>query len=155
MALQPRPSLPVTIAFLGVMLAFFTVTGAAAAVREHSRLGGLATTLAAGLIFGASWLALSLIFQHRKAPPRSLLPGAVLFAVGAEALHLFYVYVLARIAQGDEDAYGELGIAATLLFGLYLTGRLIVATAVLNATLWDRQGGQPSPRPGPSVGSPA
>jgi hypothetical protein len=31
------------------------------------------------------------------------------------------------------------GSAAALLFSLYLAGRLIVATAVLDATLWERR----------------
>jgi uncharacterized BrkB/YihY/UPF0761 family membrane protein len=138
----PRPSLRVTLAFLGIMLGFFLVTGAAAAVREHSRLGGLATTLATGVICAAGWLGLSLVFEHRNAPWKALLPGAVLFALGEQALLLFYVYVLAGVAQGKEDAYGELGLAAALLFGLYLTGRLVVVTAALNATLWHRRGGE-------------
>jgi membrane protein len=143
----PRPSLGVTIAFLGTMLAFFLVTGVAAAVRARSPFGGLGTTLAAGLIFGIGWLGLSVAFEHRELPWRALVPGAVLFALGAEALHLFFVYVLARLAAGKEDAYGELGMAAALLFGLYLTGRLIVATAVLNATLWERRGASRAPGP--------
>jgi hypothetical protein len=137
----PRPSFPVTLAFLGVMLAFFLVTGLAARVRNATSVGGLAATLAAAAIFAVGWLGLSLVLQHRDAPWKALLPGAALFAVGAELLHLFFAYVLLRLAAGKQDTYGDLGVAAALLFGLYLTGRLIVATAVLNSTLWDRRTG--------------
>jgi uncharacterized BrkB/YihY/UPF0761 family membrane protein len=38
-----------------------------------------------------------------------------------------------------QDSYGALGAAAALLFSMYLTGRLIVGAAVLNATIWRRR----------------
>lgn len=42
------------------------------------------------------------------------------------------------MALGKQGTYGALGIAAALLLGLFLIGRLMVGAAVLNATLWDR-----------------
>ena len=37
------------------------------------------------------------------------------------------------------DTYGALGLAAALLLGLFIIARLVVAAAVLNATLWERR----------------
>ena len=48
-------------------------------------------------------------------------------------------YVIAPWAHAREGTYGSLGIAATLLFGLFLISRLVVAGAVVNATLWERR----------------
>ena len=36
------------------------------------------------------------------------------------------------------ELYGALGAAASVLLWLYLIGRLVVGSAVLNATLWER-----------------
>jgi hypothetical protein len=46
---------------------------------------------------------------------------------------------VAPLVEEKQDIYGVLGVAAALLFSLYLAGRLIVATAVLDATLWERR----------------
>ena len=47
-------------------------------------------------------------------------------------------YVIAPQAASKQGTYGSLGIAAALLLGLFLISRLITATAVLNAVLWNR-----------------
>jgi hypothetical protein len=56
-------------------------------------------------------------------------------------LHLVLVYVIAPWAAAKQGTYGALGGAAALLVGLFLISRLIVASAVVNATLWERRVG--------------
>jgi uncharacterized BrkB/YihY/UPF0761 family membrane protein len=41
--------------------------------------------------------------------------------------------------------YGGLGTAATFLFILYVVGRLVIASPMLNAELWRRRSGEASP----------
>lgn len=66
---------------------------------------------------------------------RSAWPGAVLIAVGAEALHLVsVVYLPGRLARASE-LYGTLGVAAAALVWLALMARLVVLGQVLNAVL--------------------
>jgi uncharacterized BrkB/YihY/UPF0761 family membrane protein len=72
----------------------------------------------------------------------ALIPGCVLFGIGVESLHVVAAYAFAPWAASRQGTYGALGIAAALLFGLFLVSRLMVAAAVLNATLGDRR--QPS-----------
>jgi uncharacterized BrkB/YihY/UPF0761 family membrane protein len=56
------------------------------------------------------------------------------------AIYLFNALFIGWLIQERQDSYGALGAAAALLFSLYLTGRLIVAAAVLNATIARRAG---------------
>jgi membrane protein len=65
-----------------------------------------------------------------------LVPGAILFGAGIEALHVVIAYFIAPQAGSKQGTYGSLGIAAALLLGLFLISRLITATAILNAVLW-------------------
>ncbi len=58
--------------------------------------------------------------------------------MGAEAFHLFWVYWLSGRVERAPRYRGALGVAVVLLGGLYLIGRLSVASAFLNATLWFR-----------------
>lgn len=48
------------------------------------------------------------------------------------------VLYLAHKAGQLSAAYGALGTALVILLWLYLLSRLIVASAFLNATLWER-----------------
>jgi uncharacterized BrkB/YihY/UPF0761 family membrane protein len=41
--------------------------------------------------------------------------------------------------ESASELYGALGAASAVLLWLYLIGRLVVASAVLNATLWERR----------------
>jgi uncharacterized BrkB/YihY/UPF0761 family membrane protein len=134
-----RPSVRVTIAFTGAVLVFAALVALAVGVLDRSGVEGLAGVLVVGTVCAAAWLALTMRLPHPGAPWTALLPGAALFGLGVQALHIFNGYVVAPLVEGKEDIYGVLGIAAALLFSLYLGGRLIVATAVLDATLWERR----------------
>ena len=48
------------------------------------------------------------------------------------------VFYLSEEVTKSSALYGGLGAAATILLWLYLIGRLMVGSAVLNATLWER-----------------
>ena len=79
------------------------------------------------------------------------MPGALLCGLGIELLHVLTAYVLEPYAVAKEGTYGAMGAAAALLLGLFLLSRLIVAGAVLNATLWERQQGVDSSDAGRAV----
>jgi len=96
--------------------------------------------LVAGLGFFVWWLWISIKLPHRDAPWRALVPGAILVAVGLELISILASYVLAPQLENRQGTYGVLGIAAVLLFGLYVISRLLVAGAVVNAAIWDRRG---------------
>ena len=87
------------------------------------------------------WLLVSTRLPRREAHWRELLPGAILFAVGIQLLGVVTALPdrSASIEQ-SKGPYGALGLAASLLLGLFFfITRLIVATAVVNATLHDRR----------------
>jgi uncharacterized BrkB/YihY/UPF0761 family membrane protein len=134
-----RPSVRVTIAFTGAVLVCVAVVAIAVGVLDRSGVEELAGVLLVGTVFAAAWLALTLRLPHPDAAWTALLPRAALFGLGIQALHLFNGYGVAPLVEGKEDIYGVLGVAGALLFSLYLAGRLIVATAVLDATLWERR----------------
>jgi len=117
--------------------AVLVLTGVSARVRALSG-PGLVVRLGLVAAYTAGWLGVSRFLPHRDAPWAALVPGAVLFGVGNAALHFFtVVYVAHRLASATR-LYGTLGSAAALLSFLYLLGRLVVASATLNASLWDR-----------------
>ena len=138
----PKPTLGATMQLLLAMIGYFVVTGVAAAARGASFGDGLLVTLLTPVPCAALWLAVSSRLPHRTAGWRDLVPGAIVFGLGVEVFHVVTAYFIAPQASSKQGTYGSLGIAAALLLGLYLISRLVVATAVVNATLAGRRSGR-------------
>ncbi|HEX5468390.1 MAG TPA: YhjD/YihY/BrkB family envelope integrity protein [Gaiellaceae bacterium] len=126
-------------AVVAAPVAILAVTGAAAWVRLNaSRPVGFLVTLSLCLLFALAWLWIS-----TKLPAAldvdwtAFLPGAALFAVGLEALHLFTVYYLQTKLANASELYGVLGLATTALFYFFLIGRGVVWAAEVNAVVWE------------------
>ena len=122
-----------------MLLGFNVVSAAASGIRAWSEGPGVLATLVALVPYAGLWLLIAIRLPHRDAPWTALVPGAALLAVGLEALHVVLVYAITPWALAKQGTYGALGVAAALLFGLFLISRLVVASAVVNATLWERR----------------
>jgi uncharacterized BrkB/YihY/UPF0761 family membrane protein len=128
-----------TLRLLVLLLAFPLAAVLASAIREWSPGVGVLATALSIVPFAALWVVISIHLPHRDASWQALVPGALLFGVGVEALNVFTAYVLTPWALNKQGTYGALGLAAALLLSLFLISRLVVAAAVLNATLWERR----------------
>ena len=134
-----KPTLAATLRLLVLLLAFQFTSILASAIRAWSPGVGILGTLLAVVPYAALWLLISLRLPHRDAPWTALVPGALLVGLGVQLLHVFTAYVLTPWALSKQGTYGALGLAAALLLSLFLISRLVVAAAVLNATLWERR----------------
>ena len=137
-AAAPRPRLLASLRLLLLLLGFFAASVVASAARARSFELGLPVTLLEVLPYAGLWLLVSLRLPHRDAPWIALVPGALLFGGGLLLVQVFGAYLLGPYALNKQGTYGALGLAAALLFGLFIISRLMVAAAVVNATLWER-----------------
>ena len=142
-----RPSPRLAGDFLLLALGGVIATVLASWVRHKTVGPGLVATILTGVAFGAVWFWISLRLPHADAPWRALVPGAVLVAAGTEFLHVFAAYYLVRKLASASELYGALGSAAAILLWLYMIGLLLVASPVLNATLWHSRGDPTLTRP--------
>ena len=100
----------------------------------------------------ALWVVVSLRLPHRDADWKALLPGALLMAVGLQVLHAATLWFVVPKLDKSSSLYGPLGGVATLLFWMYMAGRLVVTAPILNASLHEerrRKRGEPA---APSAG---
>jgi uncharacterized BrkB/YihY/UPF0761 family membrane protein len=129
-----------TLAFIGWAIVFFGLWALGGWARKTLGPAGIPLTIALLGGFFALWLAVSMMLPH---PPglswRAFVPGAALVAVGMEGIHLATVLYISHKAEQVSASYGALGISLVLLLWLYLLGRLIVASAFLNATVWENR----------------
>jgi uncharacterized BrkB/YihY/UPF0761 family membrane protein len=109
-------------------------------VRSESPFLGLILGLASVVVWGGAWLWVSWLLPHAKAIPwTALVPGALLFGLIVWSMHLLTVFYFSRKMSHASDTYGAIGSAIGILVALYLIGRAMAASAVLNATLWERK----------------
>jgi uncharacterized BrkB/YihY/UPF0761 family membrane protein len=99
--------------------------------------GGLVVTILVSVAFGVGWWWVSWKLPSPDLPWTAYLPGAILMGAGFTALHVFSVYFLAEKLANSSELYGALGLAATMLFYLFLIGRGVIWAAELNAVIWE------------------
>jgi uncharacterized BrkB/YihY/UPF0761 family membrane protein len=88
-----------------------------------------------GLVALSVWMQ-SILPHPEGARWKAFVPGAIVFAVGADLLRIVtQVYFAGRLGRVD-DLYGALGLAAVFIAWLYLAGPLIVASFAVSATRW-------------------
>jgi uncharacterized BrkB/YihY/UPF0761 family membrane protein len=124
---------------IGVILSVMLIFSLVSRVREIRAGFGVIGMVSMLAVYAAAWFLVSLLLPHRRAPWTALLPGAAVFAFGVEILHLVTVYYLTRRVSTSTSLYGPVGAAISILLWAYLFGRLTVAAAVVNATLWNRK----------------
>ena len=138
-----RDSTKAGLVFLGLVTGAIVGTGLARQVREGADAAGwMVTILLVFVIYLATWIVACVLLPHADgASWRAMVPGALLFALGAQVLHVVVVIWFTPRIDSATERYGALGIAILLLGSVYLLGRLIVAAAFLNATMWFRRQG--------------
>jgi uncharacterized BrkB/YihY/UPF0761 family membrane protein len=122
--------------FIGIVTLAMALAALVGWLHNRSLVGGLLGSILFVLVPTAAWLLVSWFLPHRECPWWALLPGALLFGLGVEFLHLFTIYWIAHEVSTKSDRYGALGTALALLLWAYLLGRVIVASATLNAARW-------------------
>jgi uncharacterized BrkB/YihY/UPF0761 family membrane protein len=129
---------PLEIFAAAIFAQLLLVTGVGA-VAHQSTVGGLVALLALVGALAGLWLVVSLQLSHANARWTELIPGSLLYAIGMIGVQVWNILVLGQLIQSKSSTYGALGMAAALLLGFFLMGRVIVLAAVLNATLYGRR----------------
>ena len=135
----PKPTLAATTRLLLALVVGLTISAIASTIRHSSPGAGVIATLVLPVPYALLWLAVTTRLPHREAPRAGLVPGAIVFGFGVVILQAVTAYFIAPQVASKQGAYGALGTAAALLLGLFFLSRIMVATAVANATLWDRK----------------
>jgi uncharacterized BrkB/YihY/UPF0761 family membrane protein len=136
---RPKPTFLDATKLLGVFIGYFVLAGFASWARARSPTAGLVATIAVIVGFAGLWLWTSTRLPHREAGWVDLLPGATAVGVGVGILQVVAAYLLGPYALQKQGTYGALGLAAALLLGLWVLGRLLIGGAEINATLWERK----------------
>ena len=136
--------------FTGTTAALILLSSGTAVLREWAARPGLGFTLGLLVVFAGAHIWGSTLLPSRATHWRDFVPGAVLAAVGTQAVHLVAVFYLAPKLGRSSALYGTLGAATVVLLWLFLIARLLVGAAFLNAALWERRQGRAAEPAAPS-----
>jgi membrane protein len=133
-----RPALAV-IVVIGLVTVSLLLSLGIEHLRSVSGLGGLGAIVLFTAVPGGIWLAVEFGLPHSSQVRwKDLIPGAILFGIAVLALHLFTVYWIAHLITRRSAVYGAIGVSLAILLWAYVVGRIMTASAVVNATLWAR-----------------
>ncbi len=133
-----KPTWSATLQLLVVLVALFVVVPVTDKLWPFPG-DAIVVPVVDAMLIALLWLAVIRRLPCRDAGWQGLAPGAVLFGVGSVLIGSLTYNLLGAYASQRESTYGTLGLAAALLLVLFIAARLVVAAAVLNATLWERR----------------
>lgn len=110
-------------------------------VREDFSLP-IATTswLATAILLSIAWFVVSWSLPRGTSDPGALLPGAVVTGFSLTGLQWVMQYYLPGRIERASDLTGSLGVTLAALGYLFLIGRVMAASLILNAVVWERLG---------------
>jgi membrane protein len=125
--------------FSGVLLSIYLMVLGTWWLYDTDALAAVVAVIVLVAPLTALWVLVSLRLPHGDADWRALLPGAVLMAVGLQVLHAATLWFVVPKLDRSSSLYGPLGGVATLLFWMYMAGRLVVTAPILNAALHEER----------------
>jgi uncharacterized BrkB/YihY/UPF0761 family membrane protein len=144
-----------SLVFSATCLAFIAVVSFTWWIRDATELEQLLTAAVMVFPLAGLWLWVSLRLPHGQATWKALVPGALFTAIGFQVLHWGIVHFLAGKLEKSTSLYGTLGVVTTLLFFMYLVGRIVVTAPILNSALHEELRGRSADPDGPPDTPPA
>jgi uncharacterized BrkB/YihY/UPF0761 family membrane protein len=139
----PRKATAVRVvgAIAGTITAIGLLTAVVNRVRQAAGLAVGATLLiACAAAYAFAWFIVLLFLPRARSDATALLPGAVLVGAGLAVMQgIVQFYIPDRLSHASQ-LYGSIGVTIVTLGWFFLIGRLMVASFVLNAVVWERFG---------------
>ena len=88
-----------------------------------------------GVLDVGGWPPVGVRGLARSASWTALVPGAILVTFGFQGTHGLVVYLLGPKLETSTSLYGALGVVATVLFFMWVVGRIVVSAPILNRPL--------------------
>ena len=125
----------------GILFANLFVAGILSYLRSNTGVPlAMATWVGVAAVSAYSWFLVALTLPRPVSDPGPLLPGAVLTGVGFAALQaVMHVYLPGKVAR-TSDTFGSLAATIAVLGNLFIIGRLVTLSLVVDAVLHERYG---------------
>lgn len=110
-------------------------------VRDESGVAvGFAVVLSAAATFALAWFVVMVTLPRNTTDPGALIPGATLFGVAYALLQWFMQFYLPLRVARTSDTLGQMAITVAVLGNFFFVGRLMSASFVVTAVVFERLG---------------
>ncbi|WP_426571841.1 YhjD/YihY/BrkB family envelope integrity protein [Aquihabitans sp. McL0605] len=140
-AKETKATMIATGAITGTVTLMFGATLVLNRLRDKHGFAADTTSWAVtGVLFAGAWFLVTWALPRKTTDPGALLPGAAFMGVTLTALQWFMQFYLPdKITRANEFA-GQLGMSMAALGYLFLMGRLIAVSFVIDAVVFERLG---------------
>jgi uncharacterized BrkB/YihY/UPF0761 family membrane protein len=125
-------------ALVGLVTAQLVVGAVVSWIRSQSVLWAVFSLLLSAAVPFGVWLLASKWLPHARCPWWALAPGSALLAIGMTCLQAATIFYFTGSIERKSDTYGAVGTSLALLLWAYILGRIVIASASLNAAFWYR-----------------
>jgi hypothetical protein len=140
-ARQARPTLRMAAGVTTLVMILMLTASVLNRIREATGLGVETVSWAAAtVVFGIGWFTVSWTLPRGTTDPGALLPGAALVGSMMAVLQWFMQFYLPTKIARSSEVMGSLGFTVATLGYMFVIGRLMAASLMLNAVVWERLG---------------
>lgn len=125
------------------MLVFLLVVTASFTNRLRSELGlaGSTTSWVLGVVaYTGAWFAVMWVLPKGTPDPGAVLPGALLVGLSLSVLQWFMQFYLPSKLERSSALTGSVGTTVAALGAMFLVGRVMASSFVVNAVIFERLG---------------
>jgi uncharacterized BrkB/YihY/UPF0761 family membrane protein len=109
--------------------------------REDSGIAAATGSLIlAGVVYALAWFVVTMTLPRSTTDPGALLPGAALFGVTMALLQWFMQFYLPNKISRSSTTMGSIGFAVAVLGYLFFIGRIMAASLILDAVMFEKFG---------------
>ena len=125
------------------MLVFVLVIPASVTNRLRSEFGMAGTTTSwvfGAVAFTGAWFAVMWVLPRGTPDPGAVLPGALLVGLSLSVMQWFMQFYLPSKLERSSALAGSVGTTVAALGAMFLVGRVMAASFVLNSVIFERLG---------------
>jgi hypothetical protein len=125
----------------GLLFAMVVIAAVINRIRVHSGVALAATSLlVVAVVYAGTWFVVTWTLPRGTPDPGALLPGAAVVGIGMALLQAFMQFYLPDKIARSSHTMGSIGVAVAVLGYLFFFGRLLAASFVLDAVVYEKFG---------------
>jgi hypothetical protein len=131
------------VAGMVTMLVFAIVVTASITNRlraDHGIAGSTTSWIVGAVAFTAAWFAVMWVLPKGTPDPGAIIPGAALVGVSLTVLQWFMQFYLPSKLERSSELTGSVGTAVAVLGSMFLIGRVMASSFVVNSVIFERVG---------------
>ena len=141
-----RASLRVTAAVTLLVFVILITASVTNRLRSEFGIAGSTTSWIVGMCaFTGGWFAVMWVLPRGTPDPGAVIPGAALVGLSLTVLQWFMQFYLPSKLERSSSLTGSVGTTVAILGSMFLVGRVLASSFVLNAVIFERVGSISAP----------